>query len=78
MVQTPPVKQGIIDVAVDELARRFAVPPSDVEQLVLTQICTLDRTARIKQFVAILAIKHVRDALRKHLPLESSVAHDAP
>jgi len=66
-----------LDVAADELAQRFAVPSSDVKQLLLKQIHTLDRTARIKQFVAMLAIKHTREALSTQAASESSVAHDA-
>lgn len=65
-----------IDAAVDELAHCFAVPPSDVKRLVLTQIGTLDRTARIKQFVTLLAIKHVRATLRKQTSHQIAVVQD--
>jgi hypothetical protein len=54
-----------IDVAVDELATRFAVPPSEVQQLLWEQIRTLERRARIKEFVAVLAIRQVKEVLEK-------------
>lgn len=67
-----------VDAAVDEMATRFALPPSEVKQILLKHISALEQTARIKQFVAPLAIKQMKDALRKQATPESSVAQDAP
>jgi len=77
MAQLPPPMQGI-DAAIDELATRFAVPPSEVQQLLWEHIRTLERSARIKQFVALLAIKHARETLRKQDLPQPSMAQDAP
>lgn len=72
MAQPPPPMQWI-DVAVDELATRFSVPPSEVQRLLWEQIRTLERRARIKEFVAVLAIRQVKEVLRKQPNHEDAV-----
>jgi hypothetical protein len=50
---------------VEGMATRFSVPPSKVQQILTEQLSDLERTARIKQFVEILAVKQVKEVLRK-------------
>lgn len=62
-----------LDAAIDEMATRFAVTPSEVRRILREHIGTLERRARIKQFIAPLAIKQVKEVLRKQAACESSV-----
>ena len=66
-------KMQRIDDEVDEMAKRFAEPPSKVQQILREQITNLERTARIKQFVELLAVKQVKEVLRKQADPESSL-----
>lgn len=67
-----PKIQGI-DHEVDDIAKRFAEPPSKVQQILREEITNLERTARIKQFVGLLAVKQVKEVLREQADPESSL-----
>jgi len=62
-----------INYEVDDIAKRFAEPPSRVQQILREQIINLERTARIKQFVRLLAVKRVKEVLREQADPESSL-----
>ena len=45
------------------LANQFALPTAEVHLILWTEIHHLQREARIRDFVPILAVKHVKDSL---------------
>jgi len=51
--------------AIHEIAIQFARPYSEVHELLYIQISRLNHQARIKQYVSLLAIKQVKDLLRR-------------
>jgi hypothetical protein len=52
------------DQAVRDIAVQFSRPVSEVHEILNSQLHTLDRQARIKQYVPLLAIKQVKELLR--------------
>lgn len=61
------------DPFVANLARNYHFPVGDVEQLYVNEIDKLTRGARIKTFLSIFALRHVRNIL-----LNRSVTKRAP
>ena len=59
--------------AVENLARESHFPVGDVEQLYMNEIAKLTRGARVKNFLSIFALRHVRKML-----LNRSVTRRAP
>jgi hypothetical protein len=53
------------DATVDAIAREAAAPADIVKSLYEEEIARLDAQARLKQFVPVIAIKRVRERLRK-------------
>ena len=60
--------EGIPEVAdaTHEIALQFARPVSEVYELLHIQIYRLNQQARIKQYVSLLAIKQVKELLRRN------------
>jgi Protein of unknown function (DUF3562) len=55
----------VIEHDITAMAKQFAVAPSEVHDILCTEMHHLESAARIKNFVPLLAVKHVKDALRK-------------
>ena len=53
-----------LDRDIDAMAKQFALPASEVHDIVWTEIHHLEGEARIRDFLPLLAIKHVKDVLR--------------
>ena len=51
--------------ALQDIAGQFSRPVSEVHEILNVQLSRLDREARIKQYVPILAIKQVKELLRR-------------
>jgi hypothetical protein len=47
------------------LARQFALPPASAHTLLWNEIQRLEQTARIPDFIPLLALKHVKEHLRE-------------
>lgn len=56
--------QGL-DKDICELATQFAVSTAEVHDILRLEICQLEQSARIQDFIALLAIKHVKDHLSR-------------
>ena len=58
--------QGIVK----DLAEEFSCPTSEVEKVLSTVVQQLEQGAHIKDFIPLLANKHVKDLLRpyRHIP----------
>ena len=52
--------------AVEDIAVQFSRPLSEVHEILNTRLSTLDRQARIKQYVPLLAVKQVKELLRSN------------
>jgi hypothetical protein len=52
--------------AVEDIASQFSRPLSEVHEILNSQLHTLDRQARIKQYLPLLAIKQVKELLRSN------------
>lgn len=50
--------------ALEDIAAEFARPLSEVHEMLNHHVDRLDRKARIKQYVPLLAIKQVKELLR--------------
>ena len=61
------------DPGVENLARESHLPAGDVEQLYVNELAKLTRGARIKNFLSVFALRHVRKML-----LNRSVTKRAP
>jgi hypothetical protein len=53
-----------LDHDIAAMAKQFAVPASEVSEIVWGEIRHLEGEARIRDFLPLLAIKHVKDVLR--------------
>ncbi|BCA55103.1 hypothetical protein W02_22430 [Nitrospira sp. KM1] len=51
--------------AVKEIAEQFSRPSAEVHEILKSELCRLDREARIKQYIPILAIKQVKELMRR-------------
>jgi len=54
-----------LDREIDAMAKQFALPASEVSKIVWTEIHHLEGESRVRDFLPLLAIKHVKDELRK-------------
>ena len=52
------------------LATQFAVSTAEVNEIVCAELVQLGQAARIRDFVPLLAIKHVKELLRSRMALE--------
>jgi hypothetical protein len=50
--------------AVEDLAAQFARPLSEVREMLNDHVDQLDRSARIKEYVPLIAVKQVKEMLR--------------
>lgn len=62
--------QRVTAQAVEDIAAQFSCPLSEVHEILNSQLNTLDRQARIKQFVPLLAVKQVKELLRSNRPID--------
>ena len=55
---------------IQNLADEFSLPMAKVQQVLSSEIQRLERGARIKQFVLLLAVKRTKEVLRsiRHIP----------
>jgi hypothetical protein len=58
------VETKVIEYDVRDLAKRFAMPPSEAHDMLWNEIHQLEQAARIQDFVPVLALKHVKEHLR--------------
>jgi hypothetical protein len=58
------IKGKGIEHDISALATQFALPTSKAHDLLWDEIHDLEQVARIRDFVLILALKHVKDHLR--------------
>jgi hypothetical protein len=59
--------------AVKDIAAQFSRPLSEVHEILHSQLGILDRQARIKQYVPLLAIKQVKELIRSSRSSDHSV-----
>ncbi|MGC4097908.1 MAG: DUF3562 domain-containing protein [Nitrospira sp.] len=57
-----------IEYDISALAKQFALPPAAAHDLLWNEIHQLEQAARIRDFVPLLALKHVKEHLRE-MPL---------
>jgi hypothetical protein len=53
-----------LDRDINAMAKQFALPASEVSAILWGEIRHLERAARIRDFLPLLAIKHVKEVLR--------------
>lgn len=61
-----PLDARAIAQAEEDIAAQFSRPLSEVQQILNSHVYRLDGQARIKQYVPLLAIKKVKDMLRRN------------
>jgi hypothetical protein len=52
--------------AAEDIAVQFSRPLSEVHEILNNRLSALDRQARIKQYVPLLAVKQVKELLRRN------------
>jgi hypothetical protein len=57
---------------IDAMAKQFALPTSVIHDILWSEIHDLERAARITDFVPVLALKHVKDTLRRRPAVPAS------
>lgn len=53
-----------LDHDIDAMAKQFALPASEVSKILWSEIHQLEGDARIREFLPLLAVKHVKAVLR--------------
>ena len=67
-------RESLRDPAVEFLARELNVSIDDVSDLYTKELAKLEVGAHIPAFISIIAIRHVREILRRHHPDSPSLA----
>ncbi len=57
-----------IEYDISALVRQFALSPAEAHDILWNEIHELERAARIRDFVPVLALKHVKEFLRSSPP----------
>ncbi len=63
------IETKAIEYDIRDLAKQFALPPSEAHDMLWDEIHQLERAARIQDYVPLLALKHVKEYLR-HRPTQ--------
>ena len=67
----PPQMQGV-DHDIKTIAEQFSLSVSEVHAILLSEIHHLERSARIRDFIPLLAIKQVKESLRNRSRLKAT------
>ena len=62
------VETKAIDYDIRDLAKQFVLPLTEAHDILWTEIRHLEQAARIRDFVPLLALKHVKEQLRDRPP----------
>jgi len=54
-----------IEYDIASLAKQFALPPTIAQSLLWNEIHLLEHAARVRDFIPLLALKHVKERLRE-------------
>ena len=65
-------KIQLLDHDVNAMAKQFALPASKVYEILWGEIRHLERVARIREFLPLLAFKHVKDDIRRRATVSAS------
>ena len=71
MLQQTKIHQ-ILDHDINAMAKQFALPASKVYEILWGEIRNLEGVARIREFLPLLAIKRVKDDLRRRATVSAS------
>lgn len=55
-----------VEYDIRDLAKQFALPPAEAHDMLWNEIHQLERASRIREYVTLLALKHVKEQLRDH------------
>ena len=61
----------LLETAAAELAKSMGRQPDEIRNELVSEVRTLDRSARVKDFIAILAIRNVKERLYQNHGLSS-------
>jgi plasmid stabilization system protein ParE len=73
------VERGrLLETAAAELAKSMGQQPDEIRDALVWEVRTLEQFARVKDFIVILAIKHVKERLHQHHSLSSLHESSSP
>jgi Protein of unknown function (DUF3562) len=71
MIMVQQTRSQNLDHDINAIAKQFALPVSQVSEMLWDEIHHLEGTARIREFLPLLAIKHIKDVFRRR-PIASA------